>query len=239
MLGNLDKWPAIHVFGTVQGRYTAGRRHPHPRVRPARRRRGRRRRTPRRRRPWSTGSTRATSARTSTARATTRPGRPSPRARASSSSPAPGCRPTCRRRWATTSAFMLPPAPRPAAAPSRTGGTGLPFAITSKSKHPDAAAAYIDFITNADAMPVLAENGNLPVVETAAAAAPGALRQGRVQRVRHRRRPTTAWCPTSTTRRRPWTTPSARAAGPAGQEGHPAAGPRGPAEGLRRRSPGQ
>ncbi|MBL3685871.1 extracellular solute-binding protein [Leucobacter zeae] len=47
-----------------------------------------------------------------------------------------------------------------------TGGTGLPFAMTSASQNPDAAAAYIDFITNEDAMQVLADTGNLPVVNT-------------------------------------------------------------------------
>jgi len=47
-----------------------------------------------------------------------------------------------------------------------TGGTGLPFAITSKARNPDAAAAYINFITSPEAMKILAETGNLPVVET-------------------------------------------------------------------------
>jgi len=73
-------------------------------------------------------------------------------------------------------AFMLPP-PSEAGGGSTvtTGGTGLPFAITSKAKNPDAAAAYIDFITSKDAMKVLADNGNLPVVETASQNAPDAL----------------------------------------------------------------
>lgn len=47
-----------------------------------------------------------------------------------------------------------------------TGGTGLPFAVTSGSKNQNAAAAYIDFITNEDAMQILADTGNLPVVGT-------------------------------------------------------------------------
>ena len=63
--------------------------------------------------------------------------------------------------------FMAPP-PRAGRPVSATGGTGLPFAITSKSAQPDAAAAYLDFITNADAMKVLTATGNLPVVATAA-----------------------------------------------------------------------
>ncbi|SCL34794.1 carbohydrate ABC transporter substrate-binding protein, CUT1 family [Micromonospora rhizosphaerae] len=48
-----------------------------------------------------------------------------------------------------------------------TGGTGLPFTITSKAKNPDAAAAYINFITSSEAMTKLAKTGNMPVVETA------------------------------------------------------------------------
>ncbi|MFI6596025.1 ABC transporter substrate-binding protein [Nonomuraea sp. NPDC050536] len=57
--------------------------------------------------------------------------------------------------------FMLPPG-----APVATGGTGLPFSITAKSPNPDAAAAYIDFITNSDAMKVLTTNGLLPIADT-------------------------------------------------------------------------
>jgi len=59
--------------------------------------------------------------------------------------------------------FLLPPATDGAV--SVTGGTGLPWAISGKSEHPDAAAAYIDFITSLKAMKVLADNGNLPVLD--------------------------------------------------------------------------
>jgi raffinose/stachyose/melibiose transport system substrate-binding protein len=70
--------------------------------------------------------------------------------------------------------FMPPPPP--AGLPvSATGGTGLPFAITSATDAPDAAAAYLDFITSSDAMQVLAETGNLPVVDTAAQTPPAGL----------------------------------------------------------------
>lgn len=48
-----------------------------------------------------------------------------------------------------------------------TGGTGLPFTITSAAENSDVAAAYIDFITSDEAMDVLAETGNLPVNRTA------------------------------------------------------------------------
>ena len=104
MFGNLDKWPAIHVFGTVQGRTTPadavtqlGVRAQGRLVDDAGEHQGRAD-------PGRLGRTRATSSPASTARATTRRGRPSARARARSSSPAPGCRPTCRRPWAPTSA---------------------------------------------------------------------------------------------------------------------------------------
>lgn len=50
--------------------------------------------------------------------------------------------------------------------PTATGGTGIPFAVPAKAKQPDAAAAYIEFITSDEAMKVLAENDNMPVNKT-------------------------------------------------------------------------
>lgn len=47
-----------------------------------------------------------------------------------------------------------------------TGGTGIPFAIPAKSKNVDAAAAYINFITSDDAMKIIADNGGMPVNKT-------------------------------------------------------------------------
>lgn len=61
--------------------------------------------------------------------------------------------------------FFAPPATAGEGAHT-TGGTGLPFAVTSATENPDAAAAYLDFITDEDAMQVLADTGNLPVVNT-------------------------------------------------------------------------
>ena len=72
---------------------------------------------------------------------------------------------------------FMPPPPAAGRPVSATGGTGLPFAITSSSDAPDVAAAYLDFITNADAMRVLTETGNLPVVDTAAQQPPAGLSQ--------------------------------------------------------------
>jgi raffinose/stachyose/melibiose transport system substrate-binding protein len=62
--------------------------------------------------------------------------------------------------------FMLMP-PDQSGAPARAlGGESLPFAITSKSKNPDVAAAYIDFLTDANAAKVLVDTGNLPAMPT-------------------------------------------------------------------------
>jgi len=73
--------------------------------------------------------------------------------------------------------FMLPPGAAAGDTPVATGGTGLPFAITAKSKHADAAAAYINFITSKEAMAVLARTGNLPIVDTSAQTVAGGLQK--------------------------------------------------------------
>ena len=64
-------------------------------------------------------------------------------------------------------AFILPPRAAGMDKVRTTGGTGLPFAITSAAKDPNVAAAYISFITSAGAMQVLADTGNVPVNGTA------------------------------------------------------------------------
>lgn len=66
--------------------------------------------------------------------------------------------------------FFAPPPAVAGDAPSTTGGTSLPFTITSASKNPDAGAAYINFLTSDEAMKVIAETGNLPVLGSAALA---------------------------------------------------------------------
>lgn len=72
--------------------------------------------------------------------------------------------------------FFVPA--NPAGRYATTGGTGVPFAITTASKQPDVAAAYLDFLTSDDAMQLLLETGNLPVNRTAelAGSATGAQR---------------------------------------------------------------
>ncbi len=71
--------------------------------------------------------------------------------------------------------FMLPPGTDGGAKPVVTGGTGLPFAMTNKAKNKDAAAAYINFITSPDAMKVLTATGNLPIADTGQQQAPAGL----------------------------------------------------------------
>ena len=61
--------------------------------------------------------------------------------------------------------LMVPP---PASgSPVTTGGESLALGVTSKSAHPDVAAAYIDFLTDAKAAAVMQQTGNLPAVPTA------------------------------------------------------------------------
>jgi raffinose/stachyose/melibiose transport system substrate-binding protein len=62
--------------------------------------------------------------------------------------------------------FTLMPGKDPSN-PVSLGGESLPFAITSASKSPDVAAAYIDFITDANAAKVLTETDNLPAMKGA------------------------------------------------------------------------
>lgn len=62
--------------------------------------------------------------------------------------------------------FMAPP-PGADGKVATTGGTGIPFSIPAAAANPDAAAAYIDFITSDEAMEMIAENGGMPVNRTA------------------------------------------------------------------------
>ena len=64
--------------------------------------------------------------------------------------------------------FMLVPPAEDDAPAQALGGESLPFAITAKSEHPEVAAAYIDFLTDANASEVLVETGNLPAMPAAA-----------------------------------------------------------------------
>lgn len=60
--------------------------------------------------------------------------------------------------------FTLLPGRAAGDAPVALGGEGLPFTVTTASENPDVAAAYIDFITDANAARVLVETDNLPAM---------------------------------------------------------------------------
>ena len=55
--------------------------------------------------------------------------------------------------------FLLPPPSGKSLA--TLGGEGLPWAISSKTKNADAAAVYLDFITNAESLQIVTDNGQL------------------------------------------------------------------------------
>ena len=93
--------------------------------------------------------------------------------------------------------FFLMPGQRGGRDPVSLGGESLPWAITSKSKNADVAAAYIDFITNAEAADVQVETGNLPA--TAASVRPKSP-------ARRTSSPPGRISTTATASRRTWTT---------------------------------
>ncbi|MGH3447896.1 MAG: ABC transporter substrate-binding protein [Nocardioidaceae bacterium] len=64
--------------------------------------------------------------------------------------------------------LMLPPPAAAGGKPVTTGGESLSLAITSKSDHPDVAASYIDFLTNAHADDVMTKTGNLAAIPSGA-----------------------------------------------------------------------
>lgn len=62
--------------------------------------------------------------------------------------------------------FALPGQAAGAPSPT-TGALSIPYHISAKSKHPDAAAAFIDFITSSQAADVVAGKGDLPAAPLA------------------------------------------------------------------------
>lgn len=92
--------------------------------------------------------------------------------------------------------------------PETLGGVGLAWAMTSKTKHPDVAAAYIDFVTNAASSKVLVDTGTCPSCSrrgtprrpgpSTATSSPSGVRSAR----------RADWSPTWTTPHRRSTTPS-------------------------------
>jgi raffinose/stachyose/melibiose transport system substrate-binding protein len=59
--------------------------------------------------------------------------------------------------------FLMPP--RPGRALSTLGGEGLPWAISSKSKNPDAAATYLNFLTRPQNAQTIVSSGQLPAMK--------------------------------------------------------------------------
>jgi len=75
-------------------------------------------------------------------------------------------------------AGFTPVPPVTAGAPARaTGATTSPFGISSKSKHADVAANFIDFMTRPEAAQTLSAGGYAPVAPGAATAAASPLQQ--------------------------------------------------------------
>ena len=58
--------------------------------------------------------------------------------------------------------FLMPPL-KAGDPPVSTGGAGFPLAITATSKHPDVAAAYLDWMSNDHASQLLLEAGEIPL----------------------------------------------------------------------------
>jgi raffinose/stachyose/melibiose transport system substrate-binding protein len=176
MFGNLDKWPAIHVFGTVQGRTT-------PTDAVTQLAFGRKGAS------WTTPeNTKAAQTLVDWAdKGYFEPGfngqgydpawQAFSKGKGAFLIAGTWLQADLQKAMGSDVRFMLPPGQSADAKPVATGGTGLPFAVTGKSPHPDAAAAYIDFITNPHAMQVLARTGNLPVADTAAQQVDGGLQK--------------------------------------------------------------
>ncbi|WP_306323904.1 MULTISPECIES: extracellular solute-binding protein [unclassified Streptomyces] len=74
-----------------------------------------------------------------------------------------------RKRLGDDLGVMPPPPATRNGKPTTTGGQGLAWSITSRSAHPEVAAAYLDFLTNEHAADVMTENGVLPAVPGKAA----------------------------------------------------------------------
>lgn len=168
--GNLDKYPAIHLFGVIQAQ-TAGKKAVRDLVF------GRDGAT------WSSDSTTKAAA---TLSDWVRKGYLSPGANGLGYDDAwkdyaggkgvylitgTWLLADLQRAMGSKLGFMLPP-PGDDGSVATTGGQGLSWSVTSKSKHPDVAAAYIDFITNAHAADVMTQTGNLPVVAPESAKVP-------------------------------------------------------------------
>lgn len=68
--------------------------------------------------------------------------------------------------------FFLMPSAKAGEPPASTSAGGLPWSIPSKSKNPDLAAAYIDFVTGPDAAKLFVKRGDVAALGLPASAAP-------------------------------------------------------------------
>jgi raffinose/stachyose/melibiose transport system substrate-binding protein len=80
-----------------------------------------------------------------------------------------------RKKMGSKVRYMLPPPAQAGGTAPTLGGPGLPLAITSKSKHPDVAAAYLNFMTSPQAMDVVSFTGGLPAIAPGSAQPPTPL----------------------------------------------------------------
>ena len=164
--GNLDKWPAIHTFGIIQAA-TAGKQEVRNLV-------------------FGTGNAKWTSAPTVQAATTLQQWAkkgyfPSgvngigyddsnkQFAQGKGVFDITGTWEAATLKGPMGSSLGLMPTPPSSKGLATTGGESLAFSVTSKSKNPDVAAAYIDFITNAHAADVMLKAGTLPAVPGPAA----------------------------------------------------------------------
>ena len=184
--GNLDGWPGIHDFGFVHNQFV-----PRDDIRNLG--------FGREGASWTSeenvqaardlhrvGRRTATSPPTSTASATTRRGRTSRRATGVFLVAGTWLQADLDAAMGEDVGFFLPPVGE-SGERAVTGGTGLPFSITEASDDADVAAAYIDFITSDEAMQMIQDAGNLPVVGGSADGHRG--RRGRgARRLDHGRR---------------------------------------------------
>ena len=218
-LGNLDKWPAFHVFGTVQNQ-TVRAGADHRRSRSARRAPpGPPRRTQAAADSDAVGATGYFNEGVNGTDDDAGVAGVRHAARRRSSSAAPGYAADLEAAMGDErAASCRPRRPRGRRSRARPAAPACRSRSPAQATHPDAAAAYIDFITNADAMGVLTETGNLPVVRHRRAEPRRQVSQDDLRGVAARWPRTARCCRTSTTPPRPWATRSARPAGPASPE---------------------
>ncbi len=71
-------------------------------------------------------------------------------------------------------------APAAGGQPATMGGLGLLWGITSKSAHPDAAAAYINYLNGPEAADIIAKSGDLPANQGGSFQSPAGSLQGQL-----------------------------------------------------------